>query len=185
MFKKVIFDIETAGNYSIQNLCMKWFLFLSCICILLVTCKKKTNRPDTVFCQGFLIRTISASPTGEEMFSVYTWGCNGICPDGNFCEIISATYDPPKDGNIIKEEWCGCKGDALPDYCDIFLQTQIVNGDTLIKPFCTGAFNCPVETDTCLLIESIRERDTLRNELGMSEVYLITDTLICDCRGND
>lgn len=162
---------------------MKWFLFLICFCILLVTCNKKTKRQDTVFCQGIFIRTISASPAGEELFSVYTLGCNGICPDGNFCEIKAIVFDPPKEGSVIKEEWCGCTDDdSLPDYCDIFLQTQIVNGDTVMKPFCTGAFNCPVETDTCLFIESLKERDTLRNELGMSEVYLITDTLLCDCR---
>jgi hypothetical protein len=97
---------------------------------------------------------------------------------------MSVSYDPPKEGNIIKEEWCGCKGDALPVYCDIILQTLIVNGDTVMQADCSGAFTCPVKSDTCLLIESLKERDTVRNELGLTELYLVTDTLTCECLGN-
>ena len=161
---------------------MKPICLLATVTLLVLSCKNNNDVPSKVYCQGWVVRVIEQDPSHEELSRTFTLHCNGKCPGGNQCAILSKNYDPATPGGLIKEEWCGCKGDKIPVACDVVLKTYNINGRVIQQADCTSWNTCPVKTDSCIQMpDKDMKIDTLRSVDKKDSIYRYTGTIMCEC----
>jgi hypothetical protein len=160
---------------------MKTICLLAAVTLLVLACNNNDKVPSKVSCQGWVAREIEQDPTYGELSRKFTLHCNGKCPGGKPCEILSLSYDPPTFGRLIKEEWCGCKGDEKPKACDVVLRTYNSNGMIVQQADCTGWNTCPTDADSCIQKNKGGRVDTLRSVAGKDSIYRYLDTITCEC----
>jgi hypothetical protein len=160
-----------------QNISTK--LLISTVVILLISsCKNRED--DKVYCQGQVIREIVHDKDHDELSRTFELACSGECPDGQNCAIQTVPYDPPRADGLIKKEFCGCKGDTIPRFCDVILYTYRMNGRIIQQADCTPFDTCPVKTDSC--IQQNRETvDTVRSVDGKDSLYQYHTVISCEC----
>src|SRR5258706_12455679 len=129
---------------------MKLICLLATVTLLVFSCKNNDKVPSKAYCQGWVVREIEQDPVYGELSHKFILHCNGKCPGGKDCDILSISYNPPAPGNLIKEEWCGCKGDEKPKDCDVVLRTYNAGGMIVQQAECTGWGSCPTNADSCV-----------------------------------
>jgi hypothetical protein len=160
---------------------MKYLLLIIAGLILLSgKCKKKR---EEVFCQGQVIEeTTQDAETGRNSYRMFL-ACASHCRDGSLCDSIVKEYDPPKNGYIVREVWCGCPGDQQPQGCDVIIQTQRFSEDTILrKAVCTDwNESCPLPADSCL--PGYRNlKDTIKSVVtGKDSIYRFKRITACEC----
>jgi hypothetical protein len=160
-----------------QNIYAK--LFISTVVLLLVSSCNDRGK-DKVYCQGQVIRDIVQDKNHDEISRKFKLLCSGDCPNKNPCKIDTVTYDPPQANGLIMKEFCGCKGDTTPRWCDVILYTYNINGRIIQQADCTPYKTCPIDTDSC--IQQNRETvDTIRSVDHHDSLYHYHAVISCDC----
>ncbi len=161
---------------------MKQICLLLSMTLLVLSCDNKDKVLSKVYCQGFVVKMVEQDPSHEELSRNLALHCNGECPNRKPCEILSLVYNPAKAGGLIKEEWCGCKGDTAPLACDVVLKTYNINDRVIQQADCTSWNTCPVKTDSCIQMpDKDMKIDTLRSIDKKDSVYRYTATITCEC----
>ena len=162
---------------------MKPIFLLFSVALLVLSCKNNDKVPSKVYCQGWVVKVIEQNASHEELSRSFTLHCNGDCPDGKHCDSLFKNYDPAKPGGLIKEQWCGCKGDTMPMACDVVLRTfRTEDGRIIQQADCTPFNTCPAKTDSCIQQpDKDTKTDTLRSVDGKDSIYRFTGTITCEC----
>jgi len=160
-----------------QNISTK-LLISTAVFLLFSACNNREK--DKVYCQGQVIRDIIHDKNHDELSRTFELVCSGDCPDKQKCQIQTVTYDPPGAGGLIKKEFCGCKGDTIPRWCDVILYTYQINGRTIQKADCIPFNTCPNNSDSC--IQQNRETvDTMRTVDKKDSLYHYHAVISCEC----
>ena len=154
-------------------------LLLSTILIFLgSSCNDREN--DKVYCQGQVVRDIIQDRNHDELSRTFRLFCSGNCTDKDSCKIDTVIYNPPLPNGMIRKEFCGCKGDTIPRWCDIILYTYQINGRIIQQADCTPFNTCPNKTDSC--IQQDRETvDTIRSIDQKDSLYHFHTIISCEC----
>lgn len=127
--------------------------FLSTIAILVIS-SCNNQQKDKSTCQGQAVLEIVQDKKHNELSRKITLKCSGNC-DGKPCDHDTVKYNPPQPDGLISKEFCGCKGDTMPRWCDVIVFTINSNGKIVPRADCTPFKTCPpptTDTDSCFQV---------------------------------